>query len=149
MKKVYAKEEVCIGCRLCEIHCLVEHSNTKRIIKAFNEENPRALPRVLVEEDGPVSFAVQCRHCDEPACIEACMTGAMHRNGENNAVICDKDKCVGCWMCVMSCPYGGIGRDIDNHKAVKCDLCQGRDVPACVENCPNEALAYEERDDNA
>ncbi|HWJ02702.1 MAG TPA: 4Fe-4S ferredoxin, partial [Verrucomicrobiae bacterium] len=26
MKKVYAKEEVCVGCRLCEVHCIVAHS---------------------------------------------------------------------------------------------------------------------------
>ena len=61
MKKVYPKEDVCIGCRLCEIHCLVQHSKSKDIIKAFKKEFPRALKRIRVEEKRPVSFAVQCR----------------------------------------------------------------------------------------
>lgn len=148
MKKVYTNEEVCIGCRLCEIHCLVEHSQTKRIIKAFNEENPRALPRILVEEDGPVSFALQCQHCKEPDCVQSCMSGAMQRDKETQAIICDTEKCVGCWMCVMSCSYGGIKRDLINSKAIKCDLCQDKEIPACVENCPNQALTFEEREGN-
>ena len=36
------------------------------------------------------------------------MTGAMHRDEETEAVLCDEDKCVGCWMCIMVCPFGAI-----------------------------------------
>jgi Fe-S-cluster-containing hydrogenase component 2 len=25
---------------------------------------------------------------------------------------------------------------------VKCDLCNGKEMPVCVSNCPNEALVY-------
>ncbi len=146
MKKVYVKEEVCIGCKLCEIHCIVEHSKSKDIIKAFKKEVPRPVARVLVEEDGALSFALQCRHCDEPPCLEACISGAMLKDPKTNAVIHDKDKCVGCWMCVMVCPYGVIMRTEDGKKAAsKCDLCPDRDEPACVIGCPNEALVFEER----
>ncbi|MHC1585086.1 MAG: 4Fe-4S dicluster domain-containing protein, partial [Candidatus Syntropharchaeia archaeon] len=74
MKRIYVKEEVCIGCRLCEIHCIVQHSKSKNIIKAFKKEFPRPLPGVIVEEKGILSFALQCRHCDEAFCVEACMT---------------------------------------------------------------------------
>ena len=59
MKRIYAKEEYCIGCRLCEVHCLVQHSRSKKIIRVFREEMPDAVPRILVEEKGAVSFAVQ------------------------------------------------------------------------------------------
>ena len=146
MKKIYIKEEVCIGCRLCEIHCLVHHSKSKKLIKAYKEEFPRALPRVLVEEQGHLSFALQCRHCEEAPCLEACITGAMHRDKETNAVLCDEDKCIGCWMCIMVCPFGAIKRDLSKKKvASKCDLCYGEESPVCVRNCPNEALVYEER----
>ena len=68
-----------MGCRLCEIHCLVEHSKSKDIIKAYKEEMPRALARIRVEEDKPISFALQCRHCDDAPCIKACITGAMKK----------------------------------------------------------------------
>lgn len=142
MKRIYVKEEVCIGCRLCEIHCIVQHSKTKKIIKAFREESPRALSRVLVEEIGPISFAIQCRHCDDAPCVEACITGAMHK--EDGRIVCDEDRCVGCWTCIMVCPFGVIKRD-EGKIASKCDLCPDEEIPVCVANCPNEALVYEER----
>ena len=145
MKRIYIKEEYCIGCRLCEVHCLVQHSKSKKIIKAFKEEFPKALTRVLVEEQGYLSFAIQCRHCEEASCIDACITGAMYRDEETGAVLCDTDKCVGCWMCIMVCPFGVISRDLSGKKiASKCDLCHGEEIPVCVKNCPNEALTFEE-----
>lgn len=145
MKRIYVNEEYCIGCRLCEIHCQVQHSPSKKIIKAFREENPKVMPRLLVEEEGPLSFAMQCRHCDDAPCVEACITGAMHRDEETGAVLCDEDRCVGCWMCVMVCPFGAIQRNLLGSKAAsKCDLCIGEDVPVCVAHCPNEALVFVE-----
>lgn len=143
MKRVFAKEEVCIGCRLCEIHCLVQHSRSKKIIKAFKEE-PRAVPRILVEEKGAVSFALQCRHCEEAPCVEACLTGAMSKDENTGAVLCNEEKCVGCWTCIMVCPFGAIRRGHQGKVASKCDLCPDAEVPACVANCPNEALTYVE-----
>jgi carbon-monoxide dehydrogenase iron sulfur subunit len=146
MKRIYVNEEYCIGCRLCEIHCLVQHSQSKKIIKAFTEETPRAIPRLLIEEEGPLSFAMPCRHCSEAPCVEACITGAMHREEETGAILCDEDRCVGCWTCLMVCPFGVIQRNVSDRKAVsKCDLCYGEQTPACVAHCPNEALVYEER----
>lgn len=146
MKKIIAREEYCIGCRLCEIHCIVRRSRSKKIIKAFKTEKEFLTPGVRVEQDGPVSFALQCRHCGEALCIEACLTGAMSRDETTGAVICDQDKCVGCWMCLMVCPAGAILRSDKNHVASKCDLCMGEDTPACVANCPNEAILYMDDD---
>ncbi|MDD5111917.1 MAG: 4Fe-4S dicluster domain-containing protein [Candidatus Altiarchaeota archaeon] len=145
MKKIYAKEDYCIGCRLCEIHCLTQHSKSKDIIKAYREE-PKEVPRLFVEESGHVSFAIQCRHCKDAPCVDACITGAMHADKSTGVVLCDEEKCVGCWMCVMVCPYGVIARNTAKKKvASKCDLCVGLEEPVCVKNCPNEALVYEER----
>jgi len=146
VKRIYVNEEYCIACRLCEIHCLTQHSRSRKIIKAFKEEDPRATARLLIEEEGPLSFAMPCRHCIEPVCAEACLTGAMHRNEDTGAILCDEDKCVGCWTCVMVCPFGVIKRNVIGRKAVsKCDLCYDKETPVCVANCPNEALVYEER----
>jgi len=145
MKRIFAHEEFCLGCRLCEINCLVQHSRSKKILKAFREERETLTPAVHVEESGYVSFALQCRHCDEASCLEACMTGAMHRDPVTGAVICDTEKCIGCWMCVMVCPVGAVNRGSGAKVASKCDLCAGEDMPVCVANCPNEALVYEER----
>lgn len=145
MKKITIHEEYCMGCRLCEVHCIVQHSQSKEIIKAYKGEYPKPLPRVLVEEQGYHSFALQCRHCDDAPCLEACMTGAMHRDIESGAVICDEDKCVGCWMCIMVCPFGVIKRNTEGGRvASKCDLCGGEQEPVCVKYCPNEAILIKE-----
>lgn len=148
MTRIEIHEEYCVACRLCEIHCLVEHSESKHIIKAFREERDAVVPRVQVEESGYVSFALQCRHCKDAPCVEACMTGAMHRDEETGAVMCDEDRCVGCWMCVMVCPAGAIHRGTKKQVASKCDLCMERGFPACVANCPNEAIIYIEEDES-
>lgn len=144
MKKVYVKEEVCIGCHLCEVYCQLQHAHSKDIIKAFKRESPRPLPRLRVEEKGEVSFSVRCQHCDEAPCVYACLTGALTRDAINGVVVLDQERCVGCWACILVCPFATIGRDIEQGKTVKCDLCQGEDVPICVINCPNEALVYKE-----
>jgi carbon-monoxide dehydrogenase iron sulfur subunit len=72
----------------------------------------------------------------------ACISGAINRD-ENGVVITDTDKCIGCWTCVMVCPYGVIGRHLEEHKAYRCDRCPERKIPACVSACPTGALVYE------
>jgi len=141
-KKIYSRPEYCMACRLCEIACFVKHSKSKKIIKAFREERDTLQSAITIEQSGPLSFALQCRHCEDAPCVDACLTGAMSRNPDGT-VLNNKDKCVGCWSCIMVCPYGVIKRDTKNKKiANKCDLCPDKDTPACVEACPNEALVY-------
>ena len=145
MKRILIKEEYCMGCRLCEIHCITAHSKSKSIIKVFRYEVPQPVPSVIVEEKEYTTFAIQCRHCEDAPCIQACITGAMHRDPDTKAVHVDHEKCVGCWMCIMVCPFGAIQRGtVEKKVASKCDLCVDREVPACVENCPNEALVLVE-----
>ncbi len=147
MKRIYAREEYCIGCRLCEIYCSAVHTKYPNdLVKAFKKVEVRPVPRVKVEEDKPLSFALQCRHCEEPHCLSACITGAMYRDEETGAILNDKERCVGCWTCILVCPYGAIFRDEGAGKVVaKCDFCLEQGNPACVENCPNGALVLGER----
>ncbi len=145
MKRVYAKEDVCIGCRLCEIACVVEHSESKNAIRAYKTEVPRPVARNVVEEQGPLTFSVNCRHCDEPLCVAVCIAGAMVKDEETGVVRHNEEKCAGCWSCVMICPYGVIKMKPAAKKVSKCDLCNGRTMPACVQACPNRAIVYEER----
>ena len=104
------------------------------------------MPRLHVEERGPMSFALGCRHCDEPLCVYSCLTGALTKDAITGIVWVDAEKCIGCWTCVISCPYGAISPDIARKKASKCDLCFHLDLPACVANCPNGALVLAEGD---
>ena len=140
MRRVYVREQFCIGCGLCEVYCRVEHSQSKDPIKAFKTESPRPLPRVRVERNIEISFPIQCRDCAEPWCVYSCLTGAMHRDSTGDQVKVDMEKCIGCWTCIVACPYGALSRDLNSRTVIKCDLCPGREIPACVVNCPNEAL---------
>jgi len=147
MKRVYIKEEVCMGCGLCRVYCQTEHSQSKDIIKAFKRETPRPLPRIRVDRNREVSFAIQCHHCREPWCVYSCLTGAMRRDEATGAVTVDAERCVGCWTCLLVCPYGALVRSNDRKVIAKCDLCPDREVPACVAGCPNEALVLSLEDE--
>ncbi|MCX8153932.1 MAG: 4Fe-4S dicluster domain-containing protein [Candidatus Bathyarchaeota archaeon] len=144
MKRIVAKEEFCIGCGLCEVYCTVQHSQSKDIIKAYNRENPRPISRVRREVNKPVSFAVQCKHCEDAPCVVACLSGAMKRDESTGLVLHDAEKCMGCWTCIMVCPYGAIKMDASSKVVSKCDFCFGLEMPACVANCPNGALVLME-----
>jgi len=144
MRRVYFNEEVCIGCHLCEVYCQLQHSQSRELIKAFKRESPPPLPRVRVEQKWPVSLSIRCQQCDEAPCVYACLTGALTRDTMDGVVVLDEERCVGCWTCILVCPFGAIRRDTDQRKTAKCDLCQGEDMPICVINCPNEALVYKE-----
>ena len=142
MKRVYVKEEVCIGCHLCEVYCQLQHARSTDLVKAFKRGSPRPLPRLRVEERGVVSFSVRCQQCDEAPCVQACLTGALTRDPASSLVEVDRERCIGCWTCLLVCPLGAIKQDTEQKKVLKCDLCPGEEIPLCVANCPNEALVY-------
>lgn len=141
VKRIYIDEDYCVSCGLCQVYCRTEHSEYDDIIKAHKKEDSEPVSGIFKEEEEPSSFAVQCRHCEEAPCIDACITGAMHRDPETGSVVRDEDKCVGCWSCLMVCPLGVVKRDEDEKSvAMKCNLCPDKDTPVCVANCPNEVL---------
>ena len=69
--------------------------------------------------------------------------------GPSGIVTVDSEKCVGCWTCVLACPFGVIRQEKHSGKIAKCDLCLEKEMPACVANCPNEALVFAEVPDEA
>ena len=144
MKKVYAREEYCLGCKLCEVYCVVSNSESKDVVKAH--KNEKITPGIIVEDDAEnISFALQCRHCEDAPCTKACITGAMKKDPETGVVNYDQERCVGCWTCIMTCNFGAIRRDEYGQNVIsKCDLCVESGEPVCVTNCPNRALIYEE-----
>ena len=150
MKRVYSIERLCLGCHLCMVGCATAHSKTGDIVKAFKWEDEEPVSRIHVEGDNLDSIAVQCRHCDDPQCVAACITHAMSKDPETGIVTCDANRCIGCLTCVVACPFGCIE---PGGVVLKCDHCTTRTsgpegVPACVEICPNQALVYIDLDDD-
>lgn len=143
MKRVYVNEEWCLGCHLCEYNCAYANSGVGNMVKAL--KNKPVFPRVRVENSGKITYAVSCRHCEDPLCVKGCISGALHK--ENGVVVIDKEKCVGCFTCVLLCPYGAISSSPDGSVAQKCELCVNNHFgePSCVKGCPNHAIVFEER----
>jgi len=140
-KRIYCILETCLGCKSCEIACAVEHSQSKDIFKSLKEETaPKK--RVFMQHSGEGPYPLQCRHCDEPLCLLACMSAAITKDAATGVVTIDQDKCVGCGMCIMSCPFGALIMDKDRKVSLKCDLCIESGEPACVRACPTGSLFF-------
>ena len=149
---VVANPNKCIGCRTCEVACVVAHSE-KNI---FTQEGDIEFnPRLSVVKTAKVSAPIQCRHCEDAPCASVCPKGAI--TNEDGVIYIDKNNCVGCKACLMACPVGAIdivpeyknGEVITQEKlcfkekmvANKCDLCKGIEGgPACVKVCPTDAF---------
>jgi formate dehydrogenase iron-sulfur subunit len=144
----------CKGCRGCEYDC-AEANNLpepppNKEIKGLRKPDDKH--RTVVNEyktsKGVVYSKMQCMHCNEPACAAACLTQAMHKTTEG-PVIWRGEKCMGCRYCMVSCPFDipKFEYHSANPKIEKCTMCfetrvQKGELPACVENCPNEALQF-------
>jgi carbon-monoxide dehydrogenase iron sulfur subunit len=124
MKKLSVLPNLCIGCRECELMCSLEH---------FGLFNP-AQARIRVEYDAAENCynPVICRHCDEPACADACPVDAISRDEQTGAMVIDDEQCTHCLECVDACPDGAVNVAPDG-TILKCDLCGG--TPTCVRFC--------------
>ena len=142
MKRVYVNEQWCLGCHLCEYNCAFANSGQTNIVKALKGKS--IFPRIHVEGEDKITFAVSCRHCEDPMCVKSCISGALSK--KDGTVCIDRNKCVGCLTCILVCPYGAMSQDA-NGAVQKCELCIGNTCgePACVKGCPNKAIVYEER----
>lgn len=158
----------CIGCNACTIACKQEHSTRPGVFWS----------KTIVSETGTYPSARQvylpllCMHCNDPACADACPTGATQQLA-NGIVTVDQSKCIGCRACMVACPfnarsfvyenksyYGDKGptayetATAGNHvlgTVEKCNFCAERvaagQEPACVLTCPADARFFGDLDD--
>jgi len=145
----------CVGCEECVLACKEENDlGPDRLRKGQEAVDGLSASRFSTILRYPDDHFVrqQCRHCLEPACVSACLVGAMQKTPEG-PVIYDSELCMGCRYCLVACPYGIPRYEWDSAAPLvkKCTLCyhlitEGKE-PACVEACPEDALLFGERDD--
>ena len=141
---------LCTGCETCVAACKIENGLGKdRAWRWKGDIDGLSGTRftTILRRPGGHFVRQQCRHCVDPACVSACIVGALQRTDEG-AVIYDGDRCMGCRYCMVACPYG-IPR-YDWGKPVpyvrKCTMCYHRiregKQPACTEACPEKATIF-------
>ena len=145
---------LCIGCKACVVACheandLPPDNRQDALHDAPTALNDRTKNIIkLYEEDGVRSYMKQqCMHCVDPACVGACMIGALQKR-EYGIVTWEANRCIGCRYCQVACPYNVPKFEWESAapRIVKCELCNHRlaegKIPACCEVCPREAVIY-------
>ena len=160
--------DVCVGCHACATAC--KEWNSGGHSAPLPDFNPYAggqwgvwFNRVHSFEEGDsadgepdgartVHFPRSCLHCEEPACVTVCPTGASYKRAEDGIVLVNADICIGCKLCSWACPYGAREFDEDQGVMKKCTLCIDRIYndnlaeherkPACVMVCPTSARHF-------
>jgi Fe-S-cluster-containing dehydrogenase component len=157
--------DTCVGCHACAVNC--KEWNTGGHSAPLPDRNPYSAQATGVwfnrihtfEAEGEntadsrtVHFPKSCLHCDEPACVTVCPTGASYKREEDGIVLVNAETCIGCKLCSWACPYGAREFDDDAGVMKKCTLCIDRiynenldpvdRVPACVATCPAQARHF-------
>jgi sulfite dehydrogenase (quinone) subunit SoeB len=157
--------DTCVGCQACVTSC--KEWNSQGWSAPLNDENPYGdkpmgpwLNRVHSyevrnadeEQSRIVHFPRSCLHCEEPACVTVCPTGASYKRAEDGIVLVNPETCIGCKLCSWACPYGAREYDYVQGVMKKCTLCVDRiynenfaeddRIPACVRACPTGARHF-------
>jgi sulfite dehydrogenase (quinone) subunit SoeB len=159
--------DTCVGCHACAVAC--KEWNAGGIAGPLTDEDPYGkapfgvwFNRVHSYEVEPVEanaqpamtvhFPRSCLHCETPACVTVCPTGASYKRAEDGIVLVDEDMCIGCKLCSWACPYGAREYSAVEGVMKKCTLCVDRIYnehldeierqPACVQACPTRARHF-------
>lgn len=163
----------CVSCNRCSMACKSEHNLADGVwwnqckseggdwFYTPGGEYPNNLTMKL--------YTYACQHCDKPACVEVCPTGASIKR-EDGIVVVDYDTCIGCQSCIAACPYEGVRTYLESPTWVldyetgdatanrhvegaveKCTFCVERidrgERPACMDICLAAARYFGDLDD--
>jgi benzoyl-CoA reductase subunit BamC len=131
IKTIKIDVDKCNGCRACEVICSAFHALPK-----YSSNNPaRSRIRVIREPLKDVYVPVYAGDYTSAECA-----------GRDKYTIDGKeyDECA---FCRASCPSRVEFKEPDSGLPLKCDMCEGEKEPLCVQWCLNDALIYEEREE--
>ena len=137
----------CVGCLGCSVACKVVNGveigsfwNKVLRIGPFPDSEGAQFPDVYT-----YFLPVTCQHCENPACVKVCPTGASQKLPDGTVQI-DKEKCIGCQFCAMACPYGVRYLNETERVVEKCTLCEQKiaqgELPQCVAQCGARARYF-------
>jgi formate dehydrogenase iron-sulfur subunit len=133
----------CIGCKCCVVACNEQNGNPAAINwRRVGEVEGGHYPHTQRHH-----LSMGCNHCLEPSCLIGCPVEAYTKDATTGVVLHSADTCIGCQYCVWNCSYGVPQYNAERGVVGKCDMCHNRlgdgDAPACVQACPEGAIAIE------
>jgi benzoyl-CoA reductase subunit BamC len=134
VKTIIIDADKCTGCRACEVICSAFHAADK-----YGTTNPaRARIRVIREPLSDIYFPVYAGDYAPAECA-----------GRGKYTI-DGKEYMECALCRASCPSRDEFKEPDSGLPLKCDMCEDdppQKEPLCVQWCFEDALIYEEREE--
>ncbi|MCR2036209.1 4Fe-4S dicluster domain-containing protein [Adlercreutzia mucosicola] len=165
----------CTGCNMCSMACRVDHNLPTEVLysRAHTEggEHFRQAGGTYPDQVTMKFYTLACQHCDDPACVEICPTGASQKREEDGLVLVDGEACIGCESCIAACPYEGVRTLVPQsptypldfalgdaaaaehlpNTVEKCTFCAERldrgEKPLCIDICPAYARTFGDLDD--
>ena len=71
---IIADAQKCIGCRTCEVACVVSHQHDQ---SCTTVSAPQFAPRIRVVKSDELSTATLCRQCEDAPCANVCPVDAI------------------------------------------------------------------------
>ena len=100
-------QERCIGCWSCCVICKSENDiplgmwwNRIDTVGASLDTPHRVFGELEMHW-----MPLACQHCENPACTKVCPVQATYPR-EDGVVMQDSQRCIGCRLCLVACPYG-------------------------------------------
>lgn len=144
----------CVGCQTCTVSCKISNDVPG---EAYWNHMESLTGDTLYQSVGTypkcdLSFRpMLCNHCENPACVKHCPTGAMHKDESTGLVLVDQSICIGCGYCSWVCPYNAPSMDTVNRVMSKCTFCKDRiakdQEPFCVQSCIVNARIFGDLND--
>ncbi|MCF7907745.1 MAG: 4Fe-4S binding protein [Candidatus Omnitrophica bacterium] len=141
-QRLFVDLDICAAgeCKKCKLECSY----------FYHTQDPINNGIVSVAE--LATYALVCRRCQEPHCVNACPFEALEQQTEkDNLLIRHNMRCVSCKTCSHACPYGTIYPEHVPYLIHNCDFCFDRrdkkNEPLCIKSCPYGALKLVNSDD--